>query len=431
MVEIILLPLSICINIIAVIWLIYLSLHSKKHLISTLERPISQGMEQVKDLQNHHTQKLYQTLFENQEKQNDALNKLTQSLQNQSENNLHRLQLSLGSHYAQQHKQLHDILSHSTKQLHDQFQSLGQSTERHMLAINQSIETRLSKGFEKTNETFTQIVQRLAIIDDAQRKITDLSKNVINLQDILRDKRSRGAFGEIQLKALVSNLLPAKTYAFQHTLSTGTRADCLLFLPPPTSHIVIDSKFPLENYQKMLDFDENMQKKSELSKLFKQDVKKHIQDINTKYIVPNETADGAIMFIPAEAVFAEIHAHHSDLVELSYQKKVWMASPTTLMAILTTAQSVIKDDATRQQIHVIQKHLKLLAQDFTRFEKRMDNLTKHLQQANVDAEQVHTSAKKIANKFNLIEQVELSHTDLLNPSNTHPSLGELDEIAER
>lgn len=373
---------------------------------------LSQEVDKLKSQQQIHTQQLYEAHLKSQHMQNESLQKLMQTIQSQHENSIHKLQVAIGENYAHQHKQLHEVLTHSTKQLHEQFNLLNQSTERHMVQINQSMETHLMKGFEKTNETFSSIIQRLAIIDDAQKKITDLSQNVVNLQDILKDKRSRGAFGEIQLKALIDNLLPDQSYEFQHTLSNGARADCTLFLPKPTGHIVIDAKFPLENYQKMTDFDENAQGKLELSRLFKQDIKKHIQDISSKYIIPNETAEGAIMFIPAEAVFAEIHAHHPDLVELAYQRKVWMTSPTTLMAILTTAQTVLKDDATKKQIHIIQRHLKLLAQDFSRFEKRMENLSKHLQQANLDAEQVNTSAKKIARQFTLIENVELSHEQL-------------------
>lgn len=418
-----LLYITIACNLLALIWLFYKHTKLEKNLSNLLvqnfqqfqnhfNQQLSQEVDKLRTQQHAHTQQLYETNLKSQHLQNESLQKLMHTLQSQHETSIHKLQVAIGENYAHQHKQLHEVLTHSTKQLHEQFNLLNQSTERHMIQINQSMETHLLKGFEKTNETFSSIIQRLAIIDDAQKKITDLSQNVVNLQDILRDKRSRGAFGEIQLKALIDNVLPEQSYQFQYTLSNGARADCTLFLPNPTGNIVIDAKFPLENYQKMTDFEENTQGKIELARLFKQDIKKHIQDINSKYIIPNETAEGAIMFIPAEAVFAEIHARHPDLVELAYQKKVWMTSPTTLMAILTTAQTVLKDDATKKQIHIIQRHLKLLAQDFARFEKRMENLSKHLQQANIDAEQVNTSAKKIAKQFTLIENVELSHEQL-------------------
>jgi len=274
--------------------------------------------------------------------------------------------------------------------------------------ISLSVEKRLSEGFEKTSSTFTDIAKRLALIDDAQKKLHLLSSNVVSLQEILIDKRSRGAFGEVQLKSLVQNMLPPDHYHFQYTLSTGVRADCMLFLPEPTGHIVIDSKFPLENYQLMTDYESSETERKKSQQVFRQDIKKHITDIATKYIIPNETAEGAILFIPAEAVFAEIHAHFPDLVENAHRVNVWLASPTTLMAILTTARAVLKDFATREHIHVIQEHLKHLANDFGRFELRMNNLAKHIDLAQRDVQQVHTSAKKITSRFNQIEKGELA-----------------------
>ncbi len=270
--------------------------------------------------------------------------------------------------------------------------------------ISQHVEKRLSEGFEKTTATFTDIVKRLALIDDAQKKLSELSSNVVSLQEILVDKRSRGAFGEMQLKNLVENILPKDRCAFQHTLSNGMRADCMLFLPEPTGNIVIDAKFPLENFQLMTDFEAATSERKKAQQDFKVDIKKHINDIASKYIIPGETTNGAVLFIPAEAVFAEIHAHFPDLVEFAHRSNVWLASPTTLMAVLTTARAVLKDFATKQHIHVIQEHLRCLAEDFSRFEIRMDNLAKHIDQAQKDVQQVHTSAKKISSRFIEIEK---------------------------
>lgn len=277
--------------------------------------------------------------------------------------------------------------------------------------LSLQVEKRLSDGFEKTNETFTDIVKRLALIDDAQKKLTALSSNVVSLQEILVDKRSRGAFGEVQLKSLVANVLPQDNFALQHTLSSGVRADCILFLPEPTGNVVIDSKFPLENFQIMTDYDTSELERKKAQQTFKQDIKKHIADISSKYIISGETAEGAVMFIPAEAVFAEIHAHFPDLVELAQRSNVWLASPTTLMAILTTARAVLKDNATKEHIHIIQEHLRYLAEDFNRFELRMDNLAKHIDQAHKDVQQVHTSAKKITSRFTQIEKGDLQLLD--------------------
>lgn len=277
--------------------------------------------------------------------------------------------------------------------------------------ISGQVEKRLCEGFEKTTATFTDIVKRLALIDEAQKKITDLSHNIVNLQEILSDKRARGAFGEVQLSILLHNVLPTENFALQYSFSNGKRVDCMLFLPEPTGNIVVDSKFPLENYQKLSNPDLSSEERLTARQQFRLDIRKHIHDIAEKYIIPGETSDGAIMFIPAESVFAQIHADYPDLVELSHRTKVWLVSPTTFMAILTTARAVIKDAATRKQIHIIQEHLVLLSKDFERFQGRMDNLAKHINQAHEDVEAVHISSKKISSRFSSIERVDLLSED--------------------
>lgn len=273
--------------------------------------------------------------------------------------------------------------------------------------ISGQVEKRLTEGFEKTTETFTDIVKRLALIDEAQKRITELSTNVVSLQEILSDKKSRGAFGEIQLSALIHNMLPANVFSFQHAFKNGKRADCVLFLPKPTGDIAIDAKFPLESYKTMTDMTLSDETRTQAEQQFRQLIKKHISDIASKYILPGETADGAVMFIPAEAVFAEIHAHYPDLVEIAQKAHVWMVSPTTMMAVLTTVRAVLKDEATSKQVHIIQEQLSRLAKDFSRFQFRMDSLVKRVKQAHEDAEQVNISAKKITSRFNQIESVQM------------------------
>ena len=289
---------------------------------------------------------------------------------------------------------------------------LHELLQKRLNDISGQVEQRLNKGFEKTTETFTDVVKRLALIDEAQKRITELSSNVVSLQEVLTDKRSRGAFGEVQMAGLISNIMPEGSYALQYSLSNGTRVDCMMFLPDPTGHIAIDSKFPLDSFQRMMDDEAGDAERISAEKQFRLDIKKHIKDIAAKYIIENETADGAIMFIPAEAVFAEIHAHQPQLVDEAQRARVWMVSPTTLMAVLTTARAVLKDSATRKQVHVIQEHLVSLAKDFDRFRKRMDNLSKHIQQANRDVEDVHISATKISSRFEKIEKVELKEEDI-------------------
>ena len=313
------------------------------------------------------------------------------------------------------HKGIHETrtnvkeaLADYSQELSKRMETLSQTTDLRLKEINAQVDKRLTAGFEKTTETFSDVTKRLALIDAAQRKITELSSSVVSLQEILNDKRSRGTFGEVQLSALIRNVMPEQHFSFQHTLSNGKRPDCILFLPEPTGHIAIDAKFPLENFRLLVDGNLSDSEKRQTAQQFRIDIRKHIQDIADKYIIPGETADGAMMFMPAEAVFSEIHAHYPDLVEASHRAKVWLVSPTTMMAILTTARAALKDAATRQQLHIIQKHLHLLASDFDRFQKRMDNLARHIAQAQTDVEQVHTSAKKITERFGLIEQVDLS-----------------------
>jgi DNA recombination protein RmuC len=311
----------------------------------------------------------------------------------------------------QQMTDVREQMNHSFKQhtqaLTTHLQALTEEIRTHLQGLTQQVNHRLTEGFEKTSSTFIDVVRRLTIIDEAQKKITELSSHVVSLQDILVDKRARGAFGEVQLGTLIANMIPSTHYSMQYTLSNQKRADCILFLPEPTGNIVIDAKFPLETYQKLMNLDPTSIERKSLQQQFRQDLQKHIKDIAEKYIIPNETTDGAVMFIPAEAIFAEIHTHYPEVVSLSQRLKVWLVSPSTLMAVLTTARAVLKDDATKRQVHIIQKHLQALAGDFQRFEKRMDNLSKHIDQAQQDVTEVNTSAKKISQRFQKIESVEL------------------------
>lgn len=319
-------------------------------------------------------------------------------------------------------KQMADVreqMNHSFKQhasaLTSHLQLLTEEIRTHLHGLTQQVNHKLTEGFEKTSSTFIDVVKRLTIIDEAQKKITELSSHVVSLQDVLVDKRARGAFGEVQLSTLIGNMIPPTHYQMQYTLSNQKRADCILFLPNPTGNVVIDAKFPLETYQRLINTEIGNVERKTLQQQFRQDIQKHIKDIAEKYIIANETTDGAMMFIPAESIFAEIHANYPDLITLSQRLKVWMVSPSTLMAVLTTAKAVLKDDATRKQIHIIQKHLHALADDFQRFEKRMDKLSKHINLAHQDVTDVNTSAKKITSRFQKIESVdiELDEVELL------------------
>ena len=321
--------------------------------------------------------------------QSDRLTSRLSEELNQTRETLHRLQLSLAA-------------------------NLGETTDKLNAKIDQRLEQiagkvneRLDEGFKKTNETFVSVMQRLATIDEAQKKIETLTGSVVTLQELLGDKRSRGAFGEVQLEALIRNMLPPSAFEFQHTLSNNARADCVLKLPDPTGLVCVDSKFPLENYHRMLAPGVNDVERALAQKQFRADVKKHVDDIAKKYIIPNETSDGAVMFVPAEAVFAEIHAYHSEVVDHANAKRVWIVSPTTLMAVLNTARAVLQDVETRKQIHVIKEALGRLGQDFRRFDDRMKKLADHIRLAHQDAEDVQTSSRKISQQFQKIESADL------------------------
>ncbi|WP_420847488.1 DNA recombination protein RmuC [Niveibacterium umoris] len=274
-------------------------------------------------------------------------------------------------------------------------------------AITGVVHQRLDEGFKKTNETFASVMARLATIDEAQKKIDGLTTNVVSLQELLGDKRSRGAFGEVQLEALVKNALPPDGYGFQVQLASGVRADCVLNLPEPTGRVAVDAKFPLENYHRMFDASAGEAERKGAQSAFRADVKRHVEAIASKYIIAGETSDGAVMFVPAEAVFAEIHAYHPEVVQFAQERRVWIVSPTTLMAVLNTARAVLKDVETRKQIHVIKDALGKLAKDFSRFDERMQKLATHIRQAHEDVQEVHTSSKKISGHFTRIEQVQL------------------------
>ena len=307
-------------------------------------------------------------------------------------------------------------LKGTTDTLNQRFAELSQMAERRLDSISGKVDERLSQGFEKTQKVFSDVLTRLAVIDKAQERIAQLSENVVSLQDVLTDKRARGAFGEVQLHQLVSQALPASAYELQATLSNNRRADCLLKLPEPVGKMAIDSKFPLENYQISVDPERPEAERRQAAIQLKQDVRKHILDIAERYILPGETTDSAMMFIPSEAIFAELHAHHPELVALAQKRHVWMASPTTMMAILTTVAAALKDAETREQVHIIQQHLTELGKDFTRFGQRFDKLARHIDQANKDTQDIHISAKKISHRFSRIEQVDLEGNEALEPA---------------
>ena len=396
---------------IMILWKVYGGSGGGNHLDKLLEEKHRAMILDINDSLNKSSDRLNKTVTEELKSTRKSLNDLQLSQQEAlskiREEITEKIHKTLSEQGKAQQETLQNSLKNTALQLIASVETLTKSVDKRLEAITGKVQERLDEGFKKTNQTFISVMERLATIDEAQKKIDGLTTNMVSLQELLGDKRSRGAFGELQLEGLIKNILPPDSYSFQHTFSKGVRADCVLFLPDPTGTVAVDSKFPMENYQKMFDVKLTDLDKSKAQKQFKLDVKKHINDIASKYIITDETSDGAVMFLPAEAVFAEIHAYHPELIQEAMAKKVWIVSPTTLMAVLNTARAVLKDVETRKQVHIIKSELGKLGKEFDRFDTRMKKLADNIRQAHENAQDVHITSQKITQRFTQIEKVEL------------------------
>jgi DNA recombination protein RmuC len=382
-----------------------------KHRAMLLD--LNDGLNKLGDRMNTASQGSSENLKNTVSQELNATRDAMQALQLAVLETLHK---TLSEQGKSQQSLINDTMLKATTTLTQSVESLGKIVDARLEQIGGKVSERLDEGFKKTNETFISVMERLATIDEAQKKIDGLTVNMVSLQELLGDKRSRGAYGEVQLEGLVRNALPPDSFKMQHTFSNDMRVDCALFLPEPTGTVAVDSKFPLENYHKMFDSTLPEASQNMAEKQFKLDIKKHVDDIASKYIIPNVTSDGAVMFIPAEAVFAEIHAYHPEIIDYAMVKRVWLVSPTTLMAVLNTARAVLKDVEMRKQVHIIKDELGKLSKDFERFDVRMKKLADNIRQAHENAQDVHVSSQKITNRFKQIERVELSNApvDLLD-----------------
>ena len=309
--------------------------------------------------------------------------------------------------------QMNEDFAKLDRTIEERFDRMNEQMEKRLEAIDRKVNGRLDENFEKTNKTFNDVIARLAKIDEAQNKIESLSGEIVDLQSVLTDKKTRGVFGEVTLSYILTAVFGngRKAYDLQKTLSNGLIADSVVYVPEPLGMICIDSKFPLENYQRMTDrsLDENARREAE--RLFKINVKKHIDDIASKYIITGETSDQAILFLPAEAIFAEINAYHPDLVEYSYTKKVWIAGPTTLMSTLTIIQTVLRNierDRYTQEIH---QELGRLAVEFDRYRQRWGDLSKSIDKVSREVKDISTTTEKITKRFDTINKVEMLDID--------------------
>lgn len=367
--------------------------------------------DRLQSISQDSSERLRASVAEELKQTRDAMQQLqaaqTSSLAQTRETVLEKLHITLAEQGKAEQELIQSTMRNATMQLITSIEALAKNVDGRLEQIGGKVSERLDEGFKKTNETFINVMTHLSRIDEAQKKIDGLATNVVSLQELLSDKHSRGAFGEVQLEGLVRNALPPNSYEFQFSLGENKRVDCMLFLPEPTGNVAVDSKFPLENYQRMFEVGAAETDRLAAKRQFKSDVRKHVDDIANKYIIANVTSDGAVMFIPAEAVFAEIHAYHPEIISYAMSKRVWLVSPTTLMAVLNTARAVLKDTEMRKQVHIIQSELGKLGKDFALFDKRMKSLADHIRQANKDVDEVHTSSKKITAGFAKIERVEL------------------------
>ena len=290
--------------------------------------------------------------------------------------------------------------------------------EQRLAQVQQQLSENMHGSARRTAQSLGDLQQRLATIDKAQENITKLSGDVLSLQDILSNKQTRGAFGEIQLHDIVIKALPQDSFTMQATLSNGRRADCIIHLPNPPGPIAIDSKFPLEAYEAMRRASTEADL-SEAARQFRTALRKHIKDISEKYIIEGETADGALMFLPSEAVYAEIHANFPDLVRESFAARVWIVSPTTCMATLNTMRAILKDSRMRAQAGSIRRELGLLYQDVDRLGTRVENLDRHFGQAAKDLSEIKISSEKAGRRARRLDNFDFEE---LAPSEAEPPL---------
>ena len=322
-------------------------------------------------------------------------------------------------------KNLQDFREQFSRKLTGDFENLNQVIEKRLELISRKVQENLDEGFKKTNQTFQNVIERLTKIDEAQKNIEKLSSNVVSLQDVLTDKKSRGIFGEVQLSHLLSTVFGEKNdsvYQLQHQLPGNKIVDAIIFLPEPTGSIAIDSKFPLENYRRIIESARDSAEMKKAQTEFKRNVKKHIDDIASKYIIPGVTAEHAILFLPAEAIFAEINAYHPEIVDYSHQKKVALTSPTTFMSLLTTIQVTLNNMERDKYTDIIHEELRKLGVEFNRYQERWDKLSKHIDTVSKSVKDVHTTSEKIGKRFAEISEVKIktdqideAPNDLLTP----------------
>ena len=408
-----------------------ISLNAKNNLlegINNLQNKLSENNEKLLLRFNQLGQNLSGTMNDNNQLLSKNHTENSQLLTSSMNNNIQKLSVRLNEdntaltgvmteNNQNLTKNINEFKDGLTKNINENFEKLSQKIQNRLDVMNMKVEERLSKGFEETTKTFGNVLERLSKIDEAQKKIEALSSNVVSLQDILTDKKSRGIFGEIQLYQILSSVFGEKNdklYQKQYKLSNGTIVDSIIFTPEPLGNIAVDSKFPLENYRKMYNNELSQIERENARKDFVSDLKKHIDAISSKYIIKNETSEQAILFLPAEAIFAEINAYHTDIIEYAYKKNVRIASPTTLISVLTVIQVMMTNLERDKYANIIQQELEKLNVEFTRYRTRWDNLQKDIEKVSKDVKEINTTSNKISKRFTEISNAKFEEKTVNN-----------------
>jgi len=314
----------------------------------------------------------------------------------------------LGSHLTQMNRQQSELQGRLSQMAEDAAQretKFRESLDQRLDNVSERVGKSIVDTQERNSENLKQLHERLALIDRAQKNIETLSGEVSGLQNLLSNKQARGAFGEKQMQDLITDYLPANAYSFQATLSNKKRVDALIHMPGEQGDVAIDSKFPLESWRRLTEA-ENTPEEIAARRDFARDVQVHIKDIANKYLIFGETHDVAMMFLPSEAVYAELHTHFPKVIEAGFKQKVMIVSPTTFMATLHTMRAVMKDAAMREQAHIIQKEVGLMAKDVTLLDQRVTKLQQHFNQSTEDIRQIRISTEKITKRADKIDALE-------------------------
>ncbi|MBX2805524.1 MAG: DNA recombination protein RmuC [Hyphomicrobiales bacterium] len=282
---------------------------------------------------------------------------------------------------------------------------LSRSLNERLDRVSQSVGANLEQTAQRTTEHLSQLNERLAVIDTAQRNITELSTQVVSLQDILANKQQRGAFGQLRMETIVKDALPSDAYTFQATLTNGKRPDCLIMMPGSPAGLVIDAKFPLEAFEALRGALDDTARKEAVRRV-RNDVGKHVDDIAAKYTLPGETQDSMLMFVPSESIYADLHENFPDIIQKAHRARVFIVSPNMLMLAVQTMQAIMKDVHMREQAGVIQREVGMLLADVNRLKDRVLDFQKHYGQLGADVEKVVTSTNKIVSRSRKIEELD-------------------------